>query len=184
MSTVKKIFRRDSNLWVSVLKGAMLIVFGIWLLKSPTESLMNLSMVFGVIIILGGLLEVALAFNRRKTGKSSGWAIGSGVLDILIGAFLVSNPSFILLLITGLVSIWLLIRGVISIRYSLIQKNKNNPNYVYWLLFGVLLILLAIVFVWHPNVLGFTIAFWTALAFISFGIFRIVFVFKVQKLSK
>lgn len=182
MSEVEKANRKDTNLWVSVLKGAMLIVFGIWLLKSPTESLMNLSMIFGIIIILGGLIEVGLAFSRRKTSANSGWAIGSGVLDILIGAFLVSNPSFILLLITGLVSIWLLIRGIISIRYALLQKNENNPNYVYWLLFGVLLILLAIAFVWHPNILGITIAFWTALAFISFGIFRIVFVFKIQKL--
>ena len=182
MSTVGKVNRKDTNLWVSVLKGAILIVFGIWLLKSPTESLMNLSMIFGIVIILGGLIEVGLAFSRRKTGTNSGWAIGSGVLDILIGAFLVSNPSFILLLITGLVSIWLLIRGIISIRYALIQKKENNPNYVYWLLFGVLLILLAIAFVWHPNILGITIAFWTALAFISFGIFRIVFVFKLQKL--
>jgi uncharacterized membrane protein HdeD (DUF308 family) len=182
MSSIEKMNRKDTNLWVSILKGAMLIVFGVWLLKSPTDNLMKLSMVFGIIIILGGLLEVGLAFSNRKNSIYSGWAIGSGVLDILIGAFLVSNPSFILLLITGLVSIWLLIRGIISIRYALNQKNENNPNYVYGLLFGIVLILLAIIFVWHPNVLGITIAFWTALAFISFGIFRIVFVFKIQKL--
>jgi uncharacterized membrane protein HdeD (DUF308 family) len=124
MSTVGKINRNDTNLWVSVLKGAMLIVFGVWLLKSPAESLMNLSMIFGIIVILGGLLEVGLVFSRRETGMNSGWAIGSGVLDILIGAFLVSYPSFILLLITGLVSIWLLIRGIILIRYALFKKMK------------------------------------------------------------
>ncbi len=64
------------------------------------------------------------------------------------------------------------------VRYALIIKKSNNPNYIYGLIFGIVLILLAAIFVWHPKVLGITVAFWTALAFISLGIFRIVLVFK------
>lgn len=182
MSTIAKMNRNDINLWVSLLKGILLIILGVWLLKSPTDSLLKLSMIFGIIIILGGLLEVGLAFNYRKINTNWGWAITSGVFDILIGAFLVSNPSFILLLITGLVSIWLLIRGIISVSYALNLKKENNPKYIYGLIFGIVLILFATLFVWHPKVLGITIGFWAALAFISLGIFRILFVFKVQKI--
>lgn len=169
-----------ANMLIALIKGTMLIIFGIWLLKSPFESLTKLSLIFGILIIIGGLLEVGLAFNNRQTHKSWEWTLTSGILDILLGAFLVANPSFILILITALVSLWLLIRGIIMVRYAVIIKKSNNPNYIYGLIFGIILILLAAIFVWHPKVLGITVAFWTALAFISLGIFRIVLVFKFQ----
>lgn len=119
-----------------------------------------------------------MAFNNRQNHKKWEWTLASGILDILLGAFLVANPDFILLLITILVSIWLLIRGVIAIRTALILKKSNNPNYNYSLILGIVLIVLALIFVWHPQVLGITIVFWTALAFISLGVFRIVLVLK------
>jgi len=167
-----------TNLWISLLKGIILIIFGIWLLKSPIESLTTLSLIFGILIITGGLLEVYIAFNNRQMSKSWEWTLTSGVLDMLLGAFLVANPRFILILITTLVSIWFFIRGIVVVRNSFIIKRNNNPNYIYSIVFGIMLISLAVIFVWHPEVLGITIAFWTALAFISLGIFRIILAFK------
>lgn len=184
MNATSKTKPRSVNMLISLLKGVMLIIFGIWLLNSPIENLTKLSLIFGILIIIGGLLEVGLAFNNRQTNKSWEWTLTSGVLDILLGAFLVANPAFILFVITAFVSIWLLIRGIIAVRNALIIKKANNPNYIYGLVFGIILILLAAIFVWHPEVLGITIAFWTALAFISLGIFRIVFVFKFPRVRK
>lgn len=46
------------------------------------------------------------------------------------------------------------------------------------LIFGIILILLAAIFVWYPEVMGITISFWPGMAFISLGIFRIVLIFK------
>jgi uncharacterized membrane protein HdeD (DUF308 family) len=178
MNSTSKSKIGSANTLIALLKGAMLIIFGVWLLKSPIESLTKLSLIFGVLIIIGGLLEVGLAFNNRQTHKSWEWTLTSGVLDILLGAFLIANPSVILFIITAFVSIWLLIRGIIMVRYALIIKKANNPNYIYGLIFGIVLILLAVIFVFHPEVLGITIAFWTALAFISLGVFRIVLVFR------
>lgn len=180
MNTIAKMKMRDSNWWVSVLKGVLLVIFGIWLLNSPGENLIKLSLFFGLVIIIGGLLEVALALNFRKNNNNWGWSLASGVLDILIGAFLVSNPSFIFILITTVVSIWLLVRGVLMIRIAIMAKNVNNPNYVYNLVFGIIAIILALVFIWHPQILGITLAFWVALAFISFGIFRIILGLKMR----
>jgi uncharacterized membrane protein HdeD (DUF308 family) len=64
------------------------------------------------------------------------------------------------------------------VRYAMIIKKSNNPNYIYGLIFGIVLILLAAIFVWHPEILGVTLAFWTGLAFISLGLFRILLIFK------
>lgn len=180
MKSNSKTVIRKTDWWLGLLKGIILIIFGVWLIQSPTENLMKLSLIFGLLILSGGLLEVSLAFNSRKVNEKWEWTLVSGVFDILLGAFLMANPEFILLLITVLISLWLLFRGVVAIRNAFILKKTNNPNFKYSLIFGITLILLAAIFVWHPEVLGITIAFWTALAFISLGIFRIVFIFKYR----
>lgn len=171
---------KNANLWLALIKGILMIVFGVWLLQSPNENLQKLSMIFGLLILAGGLLEISLAFNNRKTNSKWEWTLVSGVFDILLGAFLMANPDFILLLITLLISLWLFFRGVLLLRTALSHKKANNKNYIYPLIFGILLIIIAVIFVWHPEVFGITLAFWTALAFISVGIFRIFLVFKIS----
>jgi uncharacterized membrane protein HdeD (DUF308 family) len=170
--------------WLTLVKGILLVVFGVWLIQSPGENLLKLSLVFGLLILSGGLLEVSLAFNNRKINQNWEWALISGVFDILLGAFLIANPAIILMLITILISLWLLFRGVIAIRNAVILKKANNQNYKYGLIFGIVLILLAAIFVWHPEVVGITIAFWTAMAFISLGIFRIILVINYPVVKK
>jgi len=177
MNTVVK--TKNSNWWVSFLKGVILIILGVWLFESPVENLKNLSFAFGVLILIGGLLEVGLAFRSRKTHESWNRGLTSGIIDLLLGAFLMANPSFILLLITILVSMWLVFRGIVSIRYALILKNNQNQNWILGVIFGVLLIVIGVIFVWHPEVFGITLGVWAALAFISLGVFRILFAFKV-----
>jgi len=181
MTTTIEPTTKQTNWWVPVIKGTLLFIFGIWIFRTPVESLMNLTTVFGVIIILGGLLEVGLAFNRRKHSKNWVWDVTSGMLDILLGAFMVANPSIIFVIITALVSLWLLIRGIMLIRISQMSKKADNPRYIYSLVFGILMIVLAVVFVWHPQILGITLAFWVALAFISLGLFRIIIGLRLRK---
>ena len=180
MSTSVKIKQSGAELGIALLKGAMLIVFGVWLLKSLSENLAKLSVIFGILILIGGVFEIGAAFNNRKKQIKWEWTLTSGILDILLGAFLVANPAFILLLITAFISVWLLIRGVIIIRQASILKKINNANYRFNLVLGIILIILAVIFVWHPEVLGITLAFWTALAFISLGIFRIVVAYRFR----
>lgn len=168
----------NANLWLALVKGILMIVFGVWLLQSPNENLQKLSMVFGFLILAGGLLEVSLEFNNRKTNTKWEWTLISGVFDILLGAFLMANPDFILLLITLLISFWLAFRGVLLLRNALALKRNQSGNYFYALIFGTVLIVLAVIFIWHPEVFGITLAFWTALAFICVGIFRIFLIFR------
>lgn len=177
-TSVNKSFS-SANWWIALLKGAMLIVFGIWLLRSPTENIVKLSAAFGVLIIISGLIEVWLAFKNREKHIDWQWTLTSGILDILLGAFLVANPEFILVLITFFVSIWLLIRGILALRLAaIIKKSAETSGYGFNVVLGILLIILAFIFIWHPEILGLTIGFWTAIAFISLGIFRIVLAFR------
>lgn len=167
--------------WISLLKGVLLIVFGIWMLKAPKESFIALNFIFGLIILLSGMLEIVISINNRNNLKEWGWHLFAGIIDSLIGIFLMANPKFILLLITLFVSFWLILRGILFIREAIQLKNLKGKNWGWLLALGILLILLSIALIWHPEIVGLTIVFWTALAFISLGIFRVILAFKIQK---
>lgn len=169
---------KNPNWWVALLKGILLIVFGVWLIQSPNENLEKLSLVFGLLILIGGLIEVGFSIKNRNKFNNWGWALTSGIFDLLLGAFLVANPKAILLLITFIISAWLVFRGVLYVRYALIQKKENYKRWRWGLGFGISLILLGALILWQPGILGFSIALWAALGFIAFGILRIIIVFK------
>ena len=102
----------------------------------------------------------------------------SGILDVILGLFIISNPRIILVLITLFISFWLILRGVVAINAALTMKPLGGNRWKWQMAFGIFLILAAIILIWHPQVVGLTSIFWMALAFIMLGILRLVLGFK------
>jgi uncharacterized membrane protein HdeD (DUF308 family) len=184
MTTIENSKKSTISWWMYLLKGILLIVLGIWMLKMPRESFNAMLLIIGVIIVVGGVLETFLALYYRKDLKEWGWNFSAGILDILIGIFLIANPDTILVLITLFISFWLVLRGVLAIWEAMELRKEGQKKWRWVLLLGILIMLLAIVLIWHPQVIGLTIIFWIAISFISLGIFRIVLGFKLLSLSK
>lgn len=184
MTTIENSTKSTISWWMYLIKGALIIVLGIWMLKMPRESFNAMLLVIGVIIAIGGVLEAFLALYYKKVLKEWGWNFSAGILDILIGILLIANPDAILVLITLFISFWLVVRGVLAIWEALELRKEEQKRWKWVLLMGILIILLAIILIWHPQVIGLTIIFWIAISFISLGIFRIVLAFKLLSLSK
>lgn len=184
MTTMENSKRTTISWWMYLIKGALIIVLGMWMLKMPRESFNAMLLIIGLIIALGGVLEAFLALYYRKALKEWGWNLSAGILDILLGILLIANPDAILMLITLFISFWLVLRGVLTIWEAMELRKESQKKWRWILLLGILLMLLAIVLIWHPQVIGLTIIFWIAISFISLGIFRIILAFKLLSLSK
>jgi uncharacterized membrane protein HdeD (DUF308 family) len=184
MITIENSKKTTLSWWMYLIKGVLIIVLGIWMLKMPRESFNAMLLVIGLIIAIGGVLEAFLALYYKKVLKEWGWNFSAGILDILVGILLIANPEAILVLITLFISFWLVLRGVLSIWEAMELRKEGRKNWKWVLLLGILIMLLAIVLIWHPQVIGLTIIFWIAISFISLGIFRIVLAFKLLSLPK
>jgi uncharacterized membrane protein HdeD (DUF308 family) len=184
MTTIENTKKTTISWWMYLIKGALLIALGIWMLKMPRESFNAMLLIIGVIVAIAGAIETFLALHYRKALKEWGWNFSAGVLDILIGLLLIANPDAILMLLTIFISFWLVLRGVLAIWEALELRKDGQIRWRRILLLGIMIILLAIVLIWHPQVIGLTIIFWIAISFISLGIFRIVLAFKLLGLSR
>lgn len=167
--------------WITLLKGVLLIVIGIWMLRMPRESFESFNFIIGLIITIGGISEMALSLYYRKSLSGYGWHLTSGILDVVLGIFIIANPNAILFLITLLISFWLILRGVLAIRNAFLLKSGGSKRWLWLLIFGIVLILFAIVLIWHPEVIGFTIVFWMAVSFIILGVLRVIVSFKLNE---
>jgi len=176
--------KNPSYWWVPLLFGVIFILIGYWILRSPEESFEKITKFIGVIILISGTVQLFFTIRNRRGIPGWGFQLAGDLFDLAVGAALVINPSLLLKVITLFVGIWL-IANSISIFMKAAEARKDQHNYWAWeFALGLFLMLLAIVFLWHPMLLGISIAMWTGLAFIILGIFRIVLTLRLRKLRK
>lgn len=169
-------------LWTPLLFGIVFILIGIWILRSPVESYEKITKLIGVIILISGTTQLIFTLNNRRRIPGWGFQLTGDLFDLAIGIILIINPSILLKVITLFVGVWI-IANSISILMKAGEARKAGSRYWKWeFALGIFLIFLAVVFLWHPLVLGVSIAIWTAMAFIILGIFRIVLAFRLRKL--
>lgn len=168
--------------WIPLISGITLLFFGIWFFVAPLDSFKSLTIVFGLIIMLSGAYEMYISLKSRKEIINSLSFLWGGLLNVILGVLLILNPETILWIISLLIGFWLIFKGGEQIKKSLHLK-KQGKNWKGVLFFGIVLVLIAAALLWHPEIIGFTIAIWTSLAFILIGIFRIYLAFRLRELQ-
>lgn len=175
--------RKMTYWWVPMLFGVIFIATGIWILNAPTESFATITTIIGVVILVSGCTELFLTIYNRLAIPGWGYQLTGTIINLVIGLILIINPSILLRIITLFVAVWLIIGSVMIIMRAAEDRQLNRLYWKWELIVGVFLLLLAILLLWHPMVMGFTISIWTAMAFIILGIFRITMTVRLKKMS-
>jgi uncharacterized membrane protein HdeD (DUF308 family) len=71
-SFLKTIRESINYWWLILLSGVLLIIVGIWVISSPIESYLSLSLLFAWGILLTGIFEIIFAVSNRKSMDSWG----------------------------------------------------------------------------------------------------------------
>jgi len=105
---------RDRQLWwVLLLEGLSGIVVGMFAFMWPGLTAVILLIFIALWAMLTGVLEIAAAVQLRKQLKGE-WALGlTGVLSILIGILLLSNPGAGALAVVWLIGVYAILFGVL-----------------------------------------------------------------------
>jgi len=184
METEKTIRKDLSYWWMPLLFGVLFIVLGIWILAAPEEGMKNLMKAIGIIAIMSGTAQVIFTFLRYRSIPGWGFQLLGGAVDLAVGVILVTNPAFLLKVVSILVAVWLFINGVTHVLGAGRDRESGDRLWSWEMIFGVILILLALMFIWHPLVLGITITIWIAMAFIVLGLFRVILTFRLRRMGK
>jgi uncharacterized membrane protein HdeD (DUF308 family) len=95
---------------VHLLAGISGMVLGVLLLTHPTAGAAGLTLVVAALFLVGGIARAVAAIALRF--PSWGWALGSGLLAALMGAWIAAGwPSTSLFTIGTLVAVEMIVRG-------------------------------------------------------------------------
>ncbi len=183
-SILKSLKDSVKNWWTSLILGILFIIMAVWIMMTPLESYLALSVFLGVLMFISGIMEIIFSIGNRKTLDGWGWQLTSGVLDFILGAILVSYPQITMVVLPIFIAFWILFKGVAGISFSIDLKSYGIKGW--WMLLGICVIvcLFAISIFIEPLIGGFGIVYMTAFGFLFAGIFRIGLALKLQKLNK
>ena len=77
--------RTVKNWWLFLIGGILCIGAGIAVFCNPIEGYAALTLLFGVVILVVGLVELIVAMTSRNYFMMRGYNVVGGILDILIG---------------------------------------------------------------------------------------------------
>ncbi|EPR66341.1 HdeD family acid-resistance protein [Cyclobacterium qasimii] len=172
------------NWWLSILLGVLYLVAGFWVMKTPMESYMSLSIIFSIFIFVSGIFQVAFSISNRKEDSVWGWHLAGGILDLAIGILLLSHPLMTMAILPLYVGFWLLFQSIMSIGISFQLKSNNFPQWGWLLFWSIITLLFSFLLLANPVFAGLSIVYMTAFAFITAGIFRIFLGFNLKKINK
>ena len=102
--------------WLMVLLGLLSVGAGVMMFYNPVAGAVSLVWVLGAWLLAGGILELVLAFNV-PVGR--GWLILVGLVDVIMGVFVVMmDPAQALTFLGYFVGVSFIVRGLWSVIFT------------------------------------------------------------------
>lgn len=98
--------------WLVFLLGVASIVAGAILVAKPSHSLSVLAVVFGVFVLLDGVVDLIRSLAGTAANRSLAAILG--VLAVILGILLIRHPTHAVTLIGLVIGIWLVAGGMIG----------------------------------------------------------------------
>jgi uncharacterized membrane protein HdeD (DUF308 family) len=157
--------RRLTRLWwLVVALGVLSLVAGVIVILKPSNSLKTLAVVVGIFVLLDGIAEFVLAFDRRTANR--GLVALLALLDVVVGILLIRHPVGGVKAIALLLAIWLIAAGVVRLIIAFDTHGDRLGRFVV----AAIEIVFGIVIVANPNIGFATLAVLVGLAFIVNGL--------------
>ncbi|MBB3699758.1 DUF308 domain-containing protein [Flammeovirga yaeyamensis] len=170
--------------WLLLVSGFLLVAAGVFTFTYPIESYIALSIVFSITFIVTGLSDITFSIINRKTVKGWGWSVFWGLINVLLGAFLIKNPAISMQTLPMYVGFTLMIRAIGAISFSQILKSFGLITRDPLFYVGVVGLILSMILIWNPVWAGFTIISLTGAVFIFLGVYQIAVSLKLKQARK
>ncbi|WP_339840856.1 DUF308 domain-containing protein [uncultured Maribacter sp.] len=172
------------NWWISILIGILYIFVGIWVMRTPLESYISLSIIFSIFILISGISQIAFSISNKDEMKDWGWYLAGGILDLIIGILLLTHPLMTMAILPLYIGFWLLFQSILSIGLSFQLKSAGTLGWGMLLFWSIITLLFSFLLLANPLFAGLSIVYVTAFALITTGCFRIFLGINLKKIDK
>ena len=130
--------------WLYMLTGILSIIAGIVVLCNPIESYLTLSIMFGVLMLISGIVELVVSSTSRNYFTTRSYSIVGGILDLLIGLFLCCYPRITLIVLPVILGVWMMFHSFMIIGLGSDMDSFRVRGSGWVIAGGVILLLLSL----------------------------------------
>ena len=129
------------------MNGVLAVLFGGLALFASETMLLSISMYFGLLIIVGGVLLLLGAFDQKGKGKDYSLMLIEALVTIVLGIIIIIYPGQTLKLFLIFIGVWVLLLGIFKIYIAIVMRKILKFPYIMiiggllWLGIGFLLLL-------------------------------------------
>lgn len=157
--------------WLLLVVGAALFVVGLLVFAFPARSYLGLSMLFGWLMLLSGVLEVVLSSVNRHFITGRGWMLAGGIIEIILGVILISHVALSAATLPLFLGFWLLLRAFGAIGLGGDMRSLGVPGAGWTLVSGILLLICSLWILFRPLEFGSTaVVVWVGVSLLFAGI--------------
>ncbi|HIT47967.1 MAG TPA: DUF308 domain-containing protein [Candidatus Coprenecus stercoripullorum] len=160
--------------WLIMIAGLFSMVAGIMVFSYPLESYVTLSLLFGVLMLVTGVAELAVALMSRNYFMMRGYTIVGGILDLLLGILLCCYPVVELTILPVFLGVWMLYHGFMTVGFASDLMTFKVPGAGWTFAGGILLLVLSVVILLKPFSIGVAaVVALTGVAFVALGVLMV-----------
>jgi uncharacterized membrane protein HdeD (DUF308 family) len=169
--------------WLPILRGIVLLILGLLMLIQPKWSLAALVWIFGIFVILDGVIAIVQWFGNRKE-PGAGWFLLSGLMSVVLGVVVVVWPSATVTVLFYLIAAWVLLLGILAIITSAVLYRAHDEGWYWVLTFGLVSFLFSLLLFTHPQLVPTVIVVLLGMFAFVGGVVQIVSGFATRRLAK
>lgn len=171
--------------WIPLVSGLIFLIFGIWTLCCPTESLPVLAYAFAICFTIAGLFYTGFSLAVSRWSFDWGWGFALGLLEVILGVWLLCLPAAQLTVaFMYIAGFWLLFAAINAVSESFLASAGSVGWTIVSVFFLLLTIGFAVLFLINPVVGGVAVWLWLGISLICYGIFKVVLAGKLRTLGR
>ena len=167
------------NWWLMLLRGLAAIGFGILVFAKPGVSLQVLVYLFGVYVLVEGILGVSLAVQARNTIDSWGVLLLWGLLGVTVGILAFIKPDITALALLFYIALWAIATGVLEIAVA-VRLRELITNEWLLILAGVASVAFGVLLIARPDAGALAVLSLIGAYAIVFGVLVLIFAFRIR----
>ena len=182
-SIFKTINSAIKHWYIPLIVGILFLILSFYVWVQPIGSYIALAVIFSISFLLSGIAEIIFSLSNKSEMDNWAWTLAFGIINVLIGILLMANPALSMVTLALYVGFIIVFRSISGISASIELKNYGVANWGWMMFWSILGLVFGFILLWNPLFAGLTLVAWTALGFLTLGIFSISFSLKLKSLK-
>ena len=140
-----------SNVFKSSILGSIsMAILGILLIFYSAQTIITISYVIGAILIAIGVIAILKFINDYNAKTKNELDIVYGIVSVILGIIVISNPEGIASIIPFVVAVFIIISSATKLQYSLELKKDDNELWKSTMIISIITMLCGILLIFNP----------------------------------